>query len=167
MTGRRVRASAKALLGAAACFIAAACPHMGGVRPRITPLAGAVERTVQAAPYSVTEGIVATLDTMRIPLEAHAADEGYVETKWIDPRNHQPHTPAPSNLDHTIKMRFYADPVAGTTHLVAECVRRLYLDPSVPQRELEVVVDSTSAGWMLMDSVLTRLLSHERHVERH
>lgn len=160
------RGTAQALLAAAACFIAAACPHMGGVRPRLTPLAGSVIRTVEAGPASVTDAIVAALDSMRVPVAAQAADEGYVETRWIDPRTHVPRAPAPSNLDHTIKLRFYADPVAGKTQLVAECVRRLYLDPSVPQRELEVVVDSASAGQVLMDSVLARLLSHQRPADR-
>ncbi len=148
-------------------LVVAACPHMGGVRPRLTPLPGAVERTVQAGPISVTLSIVATLDSMRIPIAAAAADEGYVESQWIEPRSRRIRTPEPANLEHTVKMRFYADPVAGTTRLVAECVRRDRLDPSVPQRELEVVVDSLSAGRVLMDSVLTRLLTSQSHVQRH
>lgn len=135
---------------------------MGGVRPRLTPLAGAVVRTVEAAPATVTLAILASLDTSRVPIEASAADEGYVETKWIDAGTHTARKPGPGNLDRTIKMRFYADPVAGATRLVAEVVRRWHVDPSVPQRELEVVVDSGSAGWMLMDSVMARVLTHQR-----
>ncbi len=147
---------------AAALVFAAACSHMGGVRPRLTPLPGAVQRTIQANPASVTLAIVATLDSSRIPVEASAADEGYVETPWIDVHTRRKLTPAPSNIGRAVKLRFFADPVAGQTQLVAECVRRYRLDPSVPQRELEVVVDSASAGSLLMDSLLTRLLTSQR-----
>ena len=151
---------------AAACLIAAACAHMGGVRPRLVPLAGAEERIVQAGPASVTLAIVATLDTSGIPIEAASAEEGYVESRWIDATTHQPRAPGPSNLDRVIKIRFYADPVAGTTHLVAECVHRFHLDPSLPPRELEVVVPDGHPGKLLLDSLMTRLLTNQRRVER-
>jgi hypothetical protein len=135
---------------------------MGGVRPNITPLAGSDTRTVEAPADAVTRAIKAALDSSGVPVVAFAADEGYVETAWMDARTHAVRAPGPANLGTTIKIRFFADPVAGQTRLVAECVRRYLVDPSLPARELEQVLPEDHPGRLLMDSVLTRVLTSQR-----
>jgi hypothetical protein len=55
------------------------------------------------------------------------------------------------------KLRFFADPTAGRTRLVAECVRRIAEDPSEPERDMERMVPDSSPGRMLLDSIVARL----------
>jgi len=56
-----------------------------------------------------------------------------------------------------VKVRFFADPVAGKTRLAAECVRRIADDPSEPERDLERMVPDSSPGRILLDGIVGRL----------
>ena len=154
MSGRRAALAALVITGAA-------CARMGGVRPNITPLLGSVTRTIEASPDAVTRALAASLDSSGVPVEAVAPDEGYVESAWYDLDTRTAHSPTLHTLDHTIKIRFFADPVAGKTRLVAECVRRVIFDPSLPPRELERSVPDSTPGMALMDSVMARVLANQ------
>jgi hypothetical protein len=83
-----------------------------------------------------------------------SAPEGYVETRWFDPRTKQSHREN-NDPQHLVRLRVWTDLVTPReTQIVVETVHRTTTDPSVPDREVEVVADSSSAG----DS-LTRALA--------
>lgn len=135
---------------------------MGGIRPTITPLLGSVTLEVEARPDAVTRALAAALDSSGIPVAVVAPEEGYVESVWYDVTLRAARTPRVGNLDHVIKLRFFADPAANKTRLVAECVRRVLVDPSLPERELEREVPDDHPGRVLLDSIVARVLTHQR-----
>lgn len=59
-------------------------------------------------------------------------------------------------IQDVVKLRFFADPVAGRTRLVMECARRVMVDLSLPERELERPVPQGHPGRALLDSVVAR-----------
>jgi hypothetical protein len=83
--------------------------------------------------------------------------EGYLETGWYDLTSRRTVGATARDLDHTVKLRFFADPTAGHTRLAAECVQRIAYDPSEPERDLERMVPDSTPGRMLLDSLLAKL----------
>ena len=83
--------------------------------------------------------------------------EGYLETGWYDLTSRRTVSASARDLDHTVKLRFFADPTAGHARLAAECVRRIAWDPSEPQRDLERMVADSTPGRVLLDSLMAKL----------
>lgn len=146
---RRLGAALAALLVAAA-----ACRGMGGARPRLTPLHGSVTRMVVIPADSATRVLAAALAARDVPVAAVAPAEGYVESAWYDVTDGVARDPAPGRFAHVVKLRFYSDPVGRQTRVVGEAVRRVIVDPSLPERELERIVPPEHAGRVLLDSVM-------------
>lgn len=158
----RVCGTGLALLLAALAVFPAACRGLGGVRPRIVPLPGSVVRTVEIAADSATRALAAAMAARHVPVTAVAPAEGYVESVWYDLEDRAPRTPEARRLGSIVKLRFFADPVAGRTRVVGEVVRRILVDPSVPERELERAVPEGHAGRTLLGEVMTLALGVER-----
>jgi hypothetical protein len=83
--------------------------------------------------------------------------EGYLETAWYDVQRKATVTGRARDLGQVVRLRFFADPLAGKTRLAAECVRRIAEDPSEPERDLERMVPDSSPGRVLLDSIVSRL----------
>ena len=61
------------------------------------------------------------------------------------------------DLEHTIKVRFFCDPTAGKTRLVAEVVTSYAMDPSRPAREMERMAPEGHPGREVLTQILDRL----------
>ena len=75
-----------------------------------------------------------------------SAAEGYLETRWFNPRTRSSRreNTDPSNL---VRLRVWTDLVTPReTQVVVETVRRITIDPSVPDREVEVVAGPGTPG---------------------
>lgn len=143
-----------AIAGAAAGLVAAACAT-GGLRPRY----GAVPKSVLLIlPDSADTTIVqltARVRELGLTVVRSVPREGYLETGWYDADLKQPTGEPYARLDRVVKLRFFADPSQGRTRLLAECVRRIAWDPSMPPHDLERMVPDDHPGRALLDSVLT------------
>jgi len=135
----------------------AACAHFGGVRPVYGPLPGSVTVILDAAPDAVIATAQREVRAAGLTVVAVAADEGYLETGWYDVATKRTLDARAPDLDHTVKLRLFADPTAGKTRLVAECVRRIAFDPSEPERDLERMVPDSTPQHALLDSLVARL----------
>jgi hypothetical protein len=141
----------------AVSFAAVACPNLGGVRPRYGPVPGSVALELEAAPDAVIAAAARDVAAAGLRVARAAANEGYLETAWFDLGTRRSVTAEARDLDRVVKLRFFADPTAGKTHLAAECVRRIAYDPSLPPRDLERMVPDSTPGRVLLDSLIGRL----------
>jgi hypothetical protein len=57
-------------------------------------------------------------------------------------------------MANIVKLRFFSDPTAGHARVVGEVVRRVIVDPSLPERELERIVPEGHPGRALLEMVL-------------
>jgi hypothetical protein len=142
---------------AIALSVVAACPNLGGVRPLYGPVPGSLGLELNASPDVVIAAAARDVVTVGLRVSHVAANEGYLETEWFDLGAHRSVAASARDLDRVVKLRFFADPTAGKTHLAAECVRRIADDPSVPPRDLERMVPDSTAGRVLLDSIVARL----------
>lgn len=83
--------------------------------------------------------------------------EGYLVTGWYDVARRTTVSGDGRDLDHVVRLRFFADPTGGKTRLAAECVRRIAYDPSEPEHDLERMVADSSPGRVLLDSIVAHL----------
>jgi hypothetical protein len=85
--------------------------------------------------------------------------EGYLETEWYDVVARRSGSENTLDPERVVRLRFFADPVRqGETELVSEAVLRHMVDPSLPPRELEVMVPPGHSG----DQILRRVLDAVR-----
>ena len=141
------------------CAVAlAGCAGLGGVRPNYGPVPGSVAFIVEALPDAVTRAASEEIQHAGLQLQYSSAVEGYIETQWfslttrassLDPDMH--------DLEHTIKVRFFCDPTAGKTRLVAEVVTSYAMDPSRPAREMERMAPEGHPGREVLTQILDRL----------
>jgi len=137
--------------------VLAACAHFGGVRPVYGPLPGSLSLTLDAAPDAVILAAQREVRSAGLTIARVAADEGYLETAWYDVVTRRTVDPRARDFDHSVKVRLFADPKAGKTHLAAECVRRIAYDPSEPERDLERMVPDSTPQHAVLDSLIARL----------
>jgi hypothetical protein len=142
---------------AIALSLVAACPNLGGVRPLYGPVPGSIALELDAAPDAVIAAAARDVAAVGFRVAASATNEGYLETEWFDVAAHRSVTARARDLDRVVKLRFFADPTAGKTHLAAECVLRIADDPSLPPRDLERMVPDSTPGRVLLDSIIGRL----------
>jgi hypothetical protein len=135
----------------------AGCAALGGVRPRYGPLPGSVTVTVATRADSVTAILAEAALQSGLEVEHISTAEGYVETAWFRLDTRTTVAPPASALERTVKLRFFADPVAGRTRLIAECAVRIAFDPSLPDRELERMAPEGHAGRELLTEILRRV----------
>lgn len=140
------------------CLALAACASLGGVRPVYGPVPGSVGVLLNAAPDAVTRAAAEEVQHAGLRVQWLSPEEGYVETLWYDLSTHESSPEQPfRDLDRVVKMRFFADPTAGKTRLVAECVTVSLVDPSRPPRELERMAPEGHAGRELLTQVVERV----------
>lgn len=133
---------------------AAACASLGGVRPRFTPLPGSV-RAESRYPADATIGrLDSALRERGLTVAAMSAVEGYLETTWFDASTRRVGEGPLGRHTTVVRIRFWADPEMGRTRLLAECVRRIAYDPSLPERDLERMVPEGHPGRLLLDSLV-------------
>jgi len=138
----------------------AACTGLGGVRPLYGPVPGSVSLQLDAPPDAVAAAAAEEVQHLGLRVQWLSREEGYLETQWFDlTARSSSQEPAFSDLERVVKMRFFADPAAGKTRLLAECVTTRLVDPSRPQRELERMAPEGHAGRELLTQVLNRLRS--------
>ena len=152
---RRGSRAARAVLLALAAAGAVGCASFTGVRPRYGAVPGSVLVELEAPPDSVIRALASATRERGFSFRTVAPRELDLATRdTAQARAHR--------LDRVVKLRFFADPVAGKTRLLAECVHRIMVDPSLPERELERMVPDGHPGRALLDSVLTRIAGEKR-----
>jgi hypothetical protein len=153
-----VRPSA-ARASVAACAVAlVGCAGLGGVRPNYGPVPGSVAFVIEAAPDAVTRAAAEEVQHAGLMLQYSSAVEGYLETQWFDLSTRASALePDLHDLEHSIKVRFFCDPTAGKTRVVAEVVTSYAVDPSRPVRELERMAPEGHPGREILTQILDRL----------
>ena len=95
-----------------------------------------------------------SLTAAGLAIAVYEPREGYIETRWYDVAKQRSVKPPYQRMDSTIRLRLYVDPVATHSRVIAECVRRVRWDPSVPERDLERMVRVGEPGRDLLDRAL-------------
>ena len=135
------------LLGAAACKATA-------VRPYITPFPDAPTDTLQVDPDDLVNELVGLVTAEGLSIRMVSAAEGDLETGWYDVESRATVGSFGANADRYVRLRFFVDPVNPLlTQLVSEAVMRRTLDPSLPERQAEVLVPPGHEG----DLILSRI----------
>lgn len=136
----------------------AGCAALGGVRPLYGPVPGSVTLQFNALPDAVTRAAAEEVQHAGLALQWMSPAEGYVETQWFNVTT-RVSTPDPDlrDLEHTVKIRVFADPTAGKTRFVAEAVTTYVVDPSRPQREMERMTPEGHQGREVLTQILDRL----------
>jgi hypothetical protein len=152
---RATRARAAFAAGALALV---GCAGLGGVRPNYGPVPGSVAFVVEAQPAAVTRAASEEVQHAGLQLLYSSAEEGYLETQWfslvtrtssLEPDLH--------DLERSIKVRFFCDPTAGKTRVVAEAVSSYAVDASRPGREMERMAPEGHPGREVLTQILDRL----------
>ena len=126
----------------------------GGQRPRLSAAPESVTLLVRQRADSAVAHLTERALAMGLAVKRSAPREGYLETGWYDVARAQPSGPPYSRLDSVVRLRIFADPAQGHTRILAECVRRIAWDPSLPERELERMVPADHPGMALLDSLV-------------
>jgi len=93
--------------------------------------------------------MVGWLASQGLQVQWSSPEDGYVETAWYNVRTRASvfGDADPGDLLNTVKIRCWADPnVPGKSQLTVEPVYRPALDPSRPERDLEVITPQGSEG---------------------
>ena len=138
--------------------VSVACGSVGA-RPYFTPLPDAVVDTVPAeAPV-----VISQLQTLAVgeglAIRASSPAEGYLETEWYDVDRRGP---VGGSLDprRIVRLRFFADMTgANSTVLSSEAVTLRAIDPSIPERQNEVMVPPGHLGNQILERILIALRS--------
>ena len=124
-------------------------------RPYLTPLPDAVIDTVHALPAVVISEIAALVEAEGFQVRLVTGREGFLETDWLNVATETEDDATTSPLHRRIRLRFFADAIGeGLSELAAEAVVLRTLDPSVPQRENEMMVPLGHAGRQMLQRVL-------------
>ena len=148
-----------ARVAVAACAVAlAGCAGLGGVRPNYGPVPGSVSFVLVALPDAVTRAAAEEIQHAGLQLLYNSAEEGYVETQWYSLTTRaSAFEPDMHDLEHSIKVRFFCDPTAGKTRVVAEVVTSYAVDASRPVREMERMAPEGHPGREILTQILDRL----------
>ena len=116
----------------------AAC-NPATTRPDFMPLPEAPSVVLYARPPRVAAEVQTWLVAQGLKVEVASVQDAYVETAWSG----------------TFKIRCWADPDApGKSRLTVEAVYRPVLDPSRPERDLEVLVPPEHEAAKLVDRMI-------------
>src|SRR2546425_11209042 len=122
-------------------LLAAAC-NPATTRPVFMPLPEAPSVVLYARPPRVAAEVQTWLVAQGLKVEVASVQDAYVETAWSG----------------TFKIRCWADPDApGKSRLTVEAVYRPVLDPSRPERDLEVLVPPAHEAAKLVDRMIGEL----------
>ncbi|MSR07236.1 MAG: hypothetical protein EXR93_09255 [Gemmatimonadetes bacterium] len=127
------------------------------VRPTYRPFPLAAFDTVTAKPPSVITGASADLVRLGLTVRTITAAEGYLETRWFDLGEKRSRREV-ANPDRTVRIRVWADLVTPLqSEVIVEAVHQRLLDPSVPERENEVVAVAGSPGDSIAQALRTAI----------
>ena len=142
-----------AVLGLVTLAATVACGSIGA-RPYLTPLPDAVTDTLPAEAAAVIIQIQTLAIGEGLEIRVSSPAEGYLETEWydVDRRGSVGGSLDPRRI---VRFRFFADELGTTgTALHSEAVTLRSIDPSVPERQNEVMVRPGHPG----DQILQRIL---------
>jgi len=163
-TGGRSGQSARLHLPIALALVVGAAACGGGVRPYLTPLPGAWIDTIPRAPDAVINSLITAVTGEGLRIRLASPAEGYLETDWYDVVAQAPGGEYTSDPHRVVRMRFFADPLAADeTRLASEAVYRRSIDPSLPERENEVLVPPGHQGEVLLQQILATVGAGEHH----
>jgi len=127
------------------------------VRPTYRPFPLAAFDTVTAKPPEVIAGAADDLARLGLTIRTVTAAEGYLETRWFD-LGMKKSRPDVANPDRTVRVRVWADLVTPLqSQVIVEAVHRRLLDPSVPERENEVVAAAGTPGDSVAQALRTAI----------
>jgi hypothetical protein len=118
-------------------------------RPAFFPFPQAPAVVIDASPARVVPEASGWLVGQGLKIEWSSPEDGYVETAWYNLRTRAATfgEADPGDLLDTVKIRCWMDPnVPGKSQLTVEAVYRPVLDPSRPERDLEVIVPQGTDG---------------------
>ncbi len=118
-------------------------------RPGFMPYPQALVSIVDAPAPRLVPEMVGWLSSQGLQVLWSSPEDGYVETAWYNVRTRTSvfGDAEPGDLLNTVKIRCWADPnVPGKSQLTVEAVYRPTLDPSRPERDLEVIAPQGSDG---------------------
>jgi len=118
-------------------------------RPGFMPYPQAQVNIIDAPATRLVPEMVGWLSSQGLQVQWSSPEDGYVETAWYNVRTHASvfGDAEPGDLLNTVKIRCWADPnVPGKSQLTVEAVYRPTLDPSRPERDLEVITPHGSEG---------------------
>ncbi len=123
-------------------------------RPATRPFPLASFDTLVGQPNVLIDSARSSITRLGMQVAAVSAREGYLETRWFDARSRTSHR-YNTNPEHLVRLRVWTDLVTPKeSQVVVEAVSRSSVDPSVPDRELEIV---SGAGDSLTSTVRTDL----------
>ncbi len=140
-------------------LLVAACTPIT-TRPDFRPDPRASKVILDARPERVTAVLDSLVAAESLEVAHANVRDGYVATAWYDTRAHRTrhHEREITNLAATVKIRFWADPwVPGQTRLTTEPVYRPRYDPSLPERDLEIIAPKEHEGYKIAQRLVDKL----------
>ncbi|MFQ6044825.1 MAG: hypothetical protein ACE5PT_00515 [Gemmatimonadales bacterium] len=127
------------------------------MRPYLTPLPLARIDTLRGDPSDIVTHLADVLAADSIRVRVMTSEEGYLETRRFDARFVQEDsTRAP--ISPIVRLRFWIDPVGeGEAQVTAEVVTERTMDPSLPERQREIMVPPGHPGWRVLERILAAL----------
>jgi hypothetical protein len=127
-----------------------------GARPYLVPLPDARIDSLPAEP----DVIIATLQTLVVgeglTIRVSSPDEGYLETDWYDTVTQAPGGGSSLDPRRAVRLRFFADRLGDDrTRLASESVMRRAVDPSLEERQNEIMAPPGHPGTELLVRVLS------------
>jgi hypothetical protein len=109
-------------------------------RPDVVPVPDAVRIEIELFMPQATRALALELDTDSVPVRRTEADDGWLETDWIDAATMQPTRRRPVGPE-VVKVRAFVEPGRPNHSVIyVETVYRRMVDPSRPSREFEAQV---------------------------
>jgi hypothetical protein len=128
-----------------------------GARPYLTPLPDAIHDTIPARPSAVIGELQTLVIGEGLIVRVSSPAEGFLETEWYDVDRRGT---VGGRLDprRIVRMRFFADEASSDlTLLTSESVTLRALDPSIPERQNEVMVPPGHPGSQILERILIAL----------
>ena len=131
-----------------------ACSSIGA-RPHFVPLTGATIDTLGVEPDVVIATLQGLVVSEGLTVRVSSPLEGYLETNWYDTVTGAPGGGSSLDPRRAVRLRFFADRLGeDRTRLASEVVMRRAIDPSLPERENEVIAPPGHAGAELLGRLL-------------
>jgi hypothetical protein len=137
--------------------LAAGC-YPATTRPDLMPMPDAQRVEIALFVPQATRALALALDGDSVPVRRTEAEDGWLESEWIDAVSLQPVPGRPLGVG-VVKVRAFVEP-GRPNHsvLIVETVYRPVADPSRPERDLERQVPSGHPVAARVARVLQRLV---------
>jgi hypothetical protein len=136
--------------------IAGCQPNTG--RPIFTPVPEAAGTEVRLPPREATQRLAEALRADSVPVRKVLVRDGYLETNWFSSKTRRPPRGRPLGPG-TVRVRAWADPARpGSSQVTVETIYRPFVDPSLPERELERQVPRAHPVALRVEEVLRKLV---------